>query len=101
MSRLKLVWLGLLCLALVATAAAKGSEDFDEKQEQRQRLAAEYLTWDFQLSPLREGAVSLVVATVLATALAFRPRRRGTPERSMAVVQTQIILAMVGSVVMI
>jgi hypothetical protein len=33
--------------------------------------------------------------------LAFRPRRRGTPARQTAVVQTQIILAIVGSVVML
>src|SRR5262245_47522141 len=33
--------------------------------------------------------------------LAFRPRRRGTPERQSTVVQTQIILAVVGAVVML
>src|SRR5262245_54550374 len=33
--------------------------------------------------------------------LAFRPRRRGTPERQSTVVQTQIILAIVGAVVML
>jgi uncharacterized membrane protein YhiD involved in acid resistance len=33
--------------------------------------------------------------------LAFRPRRRGTPKRQMPVIQTQIILAVVGAVVML
>ena len=33
--------------------------------------------------------------------LALRPRRRGTPERQPAVVQTQIILAVVGSLIML
>jgi uncharacterized membrane protein YhiD involved in acid resistance len=60
-----------------------------------------YLTWEFQLQPLREALVSLSVAAGLASMLAFRPRRKGTPERDLAVVQTQIILAIVGSVVML
>ena len=41
------------------------------------------------------------LAAVLGAILAFRPRRRGTPARDTAVVQTQIILAIVGSVVML
>jgi uncharacterized membrane protein YhiD involved in acid resistance len=45
--------------------------------------------------------VSLPLATVLGAALAFRPRRRGTPARSAPVIQTQIILAVVGAVVML
>jgi uncharacterized membrane protein YhiD involved in acid resistance len=45
--------------------------------------------------------VSLPVAAVLGAALAFRPRRRGTPERSAAVIQTQMILAVVGAIVML
>src|SRR6478752_9415717 len=32
---------------------------------------------------------------------AFRPRRRGTPKRQAPVIQTQIILALVGAVVML
>ena len=45
--------------------------------------------------------VRLPLAAALATVLALRPRRRGTPRRQVAVVQTQIILALVGAVVMI
>ena len=41
------------------------------------------------------------LAAALGGLLAFRPRRRGTPPRSTAVVQTQIILAIVGAVVML
>ena len=37
----------------------------------------------------------------LATVLAMRPRRRGTPHRQAPVIQTQIILAIVGAVVML
>ena len=35
----------------------------------------------------------LPIAALLSSILAFRPRRRGTPERQSTVVQTQIILA--------
>ena len=43
----------------------------------------------------------LPIAAGLSAILAFRPRRRGTPERQSTVVQTQIILAIVGAVVML
>jgi hypothetical protein len=45
--------------------------------------------------------VSLPLATMLGAALALRPRRRGTPKRSSPVIQTQIILAVIGALVMI
>jgi len=54
-----------------------------------------------QLAQLRHAAVRLPVAAALACILAFRPRRRGTPKRQAAVIQTQIILAVVGAVVML
>jgi hypothetical protein len=53
-----------------------------------------------QIDTLITAAERLPLATILAAALAFRPRRRGTPARQSAVVQTQIILAIVGAVVM-
>lgn len=45
--------------------------------------------------------ISLPLATALGAALAFRPRRQGTPPRSAPVIQTQIVLAVVGAVVML
>src|SRR5678816_1479304 len=45
--------------------------------------------------------ISLPLASLLGTVLALRPRRRGTPPRSTAVVQTQIVLAVVGSIIML
>ena len=53
--------------------------------------------WDGVISAL----ISLPLASLLGTALALRPRRRGTPPRSTAVVQTQIILAVVGAIIML
>jgi uncharacterized membrane protein YhiD involved in acid resistance len=48
----------------------------------------------------RTTLIRLPIAALLGAALALRPRRRGTPSRQPAVVQTQIILAIVGSAVM-
>ena len=45
--------------------------------------------------------LALPLAAAMGALLAFRPRRRGTPERSAPVIQTQIILAVVGAVVML
>src|SRR5262245_23539612 len=47
---------------------------------------------------LRDAAIRLPLAAALGAALALRPKRRGTPARTTAVVQTQIILAVVGAV---
>jgi len=54
-----------------------------------------------EIAQLRSALVRLPLAAVLATALAVRPRRRGTPHRQPPVIQTQIILAVVGAVVML
>ncbi len=54
-------------------------------------------SWEIDL----HAFVALPLATALGAALALRPRRRGTPKRSAPVVQTQIILAIIGALVMI
>ena len=53
--------------------------------------------WDIAL----QASWRIPLAAALGAMLAFRPRRRGTPARQTAVVQTQIILAIVGAVVML
>jgi hypothetical protein len=50
---------------------------------------------------IKDAAVRLPLAAVLGSVLALRPRRRGTHPRSVLVIQTQIMLAVVGSVVML
>ena len=45
--------------------------------------------------------LALPIAAVCGAALAFRPVRRGTPRRDPAVIQTQIVLAIVGALIMI
>ncbi len=45
--------------------------------------------------------LALPFAAILGAVLAFRPRARGTPPRSAPVIQTQIVLAVIGAVVML
>jgi hypothetical protein len=47
------------------------------------------------------AAARLPLAAGLAALLALRPRRKGTPNRDMGVIHTQIILAVVGTLVML
>jgi len=54
-----------------------------------------------QVDYLRRAAARLPIAAGLAVILAMRPRRKGTPHRRAPVIQTQIILAIVGAVVML
>ena len=58
-------------------------------------------TWDAQLESLWHALARLPAAAALSAILAFRPRRRGTPRRQAPVIQTQIILAIVGAMVML
>jgi uncharacterized membrane protein YhiD involved in acid resistance len=59
--------------------------------------ASEVGGWD----GIRDAAIRLPLAAVLGAMLALRPKRRGTPKRTPAVIQTQIILAVVGAVIML
>jgi hypothetical protein len=54
-----------------------------------------------QMEELTRALMRLPLAAGLATVLAMRPRRKGTPHRQAPVIQTQIILAVVGAVVML
>ncbi|AMY08019.1 hypothetical protein LuPra_01207 [Luteitalea pratensis] len=54
-------------------------------------------TWEEALRALWR----LPLAALLASILALRPRRRGTPPRDLAVIHSQIILAVVGVLVML
>lgn len=50
---------------------------------------------------LLAALIRLPLAGALGAILALRPRRRGTPERQPAVVQTQIVLAIVAALIML
>jgi uncharacterized membrane protein YhiD involved in acid resistance len=53
------------------------------------------------LHEIDDAMIRLPLASALGAALAFRPRRRGTPKRNPAVIQTQIVLAVVGAIIML
>jgi uncharacterized membrane protein YhiD involved in acid resistance len=53
------------------------------------------------LHEIDDAMVRLPLAAALGAALALRPRRKGTPQRDPAVIQTQIILSVVGAVIML
>ena len=63
--------------------------------------AAPEPVFESQWESISQAVRRLPLAAALGAILAFRPRRRGTPARQTAVVQTQIILAIVGAVVML
>jgi Domain of unknown function (DUF4956) len=72
---------------------AETASPFGAVEEHRQSLGS----WEIDL----HAFFALPLATAFGAALALRPRRRGTPKRSSQVVQTQIILAIIGALVMI
>jgi uncharacterized membrane protein YhiD involved in acid resistance len=54
-----------------------------------------------QIPGLLESLIRLPLAALLGGVLAFRPRRAGTPHRKAVVIQTQILLSIVGAIVMV
>ena len=91
----------MLFSILTVTTAIAAQPELQEPHPSRGDILAEAPDPWTQLAQLRHAAVRLPVAAALACVLAFRPRRRGTPERQAQVIQTQIILAVVGAVVML
>ena len=82
----------VLGLILVASGAAAGG---------RQPLEGGGLEQEETTETLLRALVALPLAALLGTALAFRPVRRGTPPRKPEVIQTQVVLAVIGAVVML
>jgi len=91
----------LAFLFLLALAAPARAQLVDSDQKERASDVVETPNTDAQIHQLRHAAVRLPYAAALACVLALRPRRRGTPARQAPVIQTQIILAVVGAVVML
>jgi hypothetical protein len=63
-------------------------------------IQSQELLEDFRTG-LAQAAVRLPIAALLGTALALRPRRAGSPRRDAAVIETQIVLAIVGALIML
>jgi hypothetical protein len=87
-------------LLLPAIAAAQSSL-FENGSGNGNGSGAHLLDLTTQLVSVRHALVSLPLACALGAALSFRPRRRGTPPRDPSVIQTQVILAVVGAIVML
>lgn len=92
--------MAILFSILTVTAAVSAQPELQEPHPSRDILA-DAPDSSTQLAQLRHAAIRLPIAAALAGVLAFRPRRRGTPMRQAQVIQTQIILAVVGAVVML
>ncbi len=96
--RVAIALLCLWCLAGPLAAASRAQTAAPFPQPAGEPTATSLFE---QLESFRNAAVRLPFATLLASVLAYRPRRRGTPARQLAVIQTQIILAIVGAMVML
>jgi len=93
----------LLAVVQIAPLRAQfppsGSQD--EKLQQKDERKD---TDNHPMHPLHEiddAMVRLPLAALFGAALALRPRRKGTPPRTAPVVQTQIVLSVVGAVIML
>ncbi|HUR34593.1 MAG TPA: DUF4956 domain-containing protein [Vicinamibacterales bacterium] len=96
------VLLGIVSVAALATAQPDLAQpDPQAAADASGRREAPPPDRGAQLEQLRYAIERLPIAAGLAVLLALRPRRRGTPKRQAQVVQTQIILAIVGAVVML
>jgi hypothetical protein len=98
-SRAVLVMLPMLTLGVAAATAAQ--PPLQPTAPAESAFGPLDLDSDTLMNELIAGGIRLPVAALLGTALALRPRRRGTPERQPAVVQTQIVLAVVGALIML
>jgi hypothetical protein len=96
-------WLLLISLvaALAAPLAAQVLPQEIDTPAGRSDVLERTPNFTEQLRDLRHALTRLPIAAGLACVLALRPRRRGTPARQAPVIQTQIILAVVGAVVML
>jgi hypothetical protein len=86
---------------MAALAAPAATQILEPEQRERSSEVVETPNTASQIHQLRHALVRLPFAAGLACVLALRPRRRGTPKRQAPVIQTQIILAIVGAVEML
>jgi len=88
-----------------ASAVSEGGQSASDSETVKPSLFPEDApvdtSWDAQVESFQHALVRLPIAALLSAILAFRPRRRGTPKRQGPVIQTQIVLALVGAMVML
>lgn len=91
----------LQMIALVLLASLPATPLLFAAQPEAPQLQQQQSQDTDPLHELDDAVRRLPLAAALGAALALRPRRRGTPPRNPAVIQTQIILAVVGSIIML
>jgi MgtC family/Domain of unknown function (DUF4956) len=102
MTALRVSTFSFLALLLIADVGWPIAVAAADRQQPAQTLDDQ--TPLHEPNPIHDIQVALVrlpLAAALGSALALRPRRRGTPPRTPAVLQTQIILSVVGAVIML
>ena len=90
---------GSLLVLLLALASGAAAQDFPPAPAQAADTANGLRNSEEE--PWRDALIALPLAALLGAALAFRPVRRGTPPRDSAVIQTQVVLSVVGAVIML
>jgi uncharacterized membrane protein YhiD involved in acid resistance len=88
-----------LALWLALAAAPAAAQDPSSLQQAQPQTATDPSRGT--MTEVRHAVIRLPLAALLGGILAVRPKRKGTPPRQPAVIQTQIILAIVGAVVML
>jgi|SoiMethySBSTD1v2_1073268.scaffolds.fasta_scaffold54490_4 hypothetical protein len=90
---------------LAAQSATQQQPAAQATQPSAPRPAGEPFETQELLEDFRTGlghaAVRLPIAALFGTALALRPRRAGSPRRDAAVIETQIVLSIVGALIML
>lgn len=103
----KAPWAGLACVLFVCALVAAPVSAFAaqpplaQTEEMPFTEQASAMFNGGAMKEIREASVRLPLAAVLGTALALRPRKRGAARQTVLVVQTQIMLAVVGAVIML
>jgi hypothetical protein len=97
--------MGVAILGIIAVAVVQGSRGGPSSDPVGPAAKDELSDLDHAaqdlVKELQSSALRLPLAAALGAVLALRPRRRGTPVRDAAVVQTQIVLAVVGAMIML
>ena len=91
----------LICVSLSALPVALGAMQPPPAALAQQPAAPFPDASVLNVNELQAAFVRLPLAALLGTALAFRPRRRSQGARKVVVVQTQIMLSVVGAVIML
>jgi uncharacterized membrane protein YhiD involved in acid resistance len=92
---------GLAAQAQAGAQAAPAQTAPPQAASPREQVfSTDELMEDFRTG-LAQSAVRLPIAALLGAVLALRPRRAGSPRRDPAVIETQIVLAIVGALIML